>query len=487
MPACFIPAISAIASPLLSTEAAPMGHTRTLAPAFARSRMKRVTEALSFTGFVLGMQQTAVNPPRAAARVPVSIVSEDSCPGSRKWQCRSIKPGAMIRPEASNTSAPWAREIFPGGATSAMRSPSSRMSPGPSVFDWGSTTRPFLMRSMGRVLFLSGRVFAIFPAAADEQEKQRHAHRQAVGHLLEDAGLRAVGDFRSKLDAAVHGAGMQHQCAGFGQFQARRRDLVKKNVIVEGERRFVEPFLLDAQQMHDVGAFERFLDACYAANTRSLWSDGFQFARNPHGRATEREPAAEFPQQVNIRAGHAAVQDVAQDGDVQVLNRAETVADSQRIEQPLGGMLVCAVPRVDDRDIQVAGHEFRRARRAMPHHQTVGLHRAQRVYRVQKRLALFQAGSLRLKVHRVRAEPCGGGAKTDPRARRVLEKRQRHRLPAQRGQLFQGMALDLLKGLALVEKKCDLLRRERLERQKVPKAMGHSVPWLDFTRRGQRA
>jgi len=40
------------------------------------------------------------------------------------------------------------------------------------------------------------------------------------------------------------------------------------------------------------------------------------------------------------------------------------------------------------------------------------------------------------------------------------------------------MALDFLKGLALVEKKCDLLRRERLEREKVPKAMGHSVPWL---------
>src|SRR3989449_9828996 len=313
IPACFIPAISASASPRLPVEAAPTGHTRALAPARARSRMKRVTEALSFTGFVFGMQQTAVNPPRAAARVPVSIVSEDSCPGSRKWQCKSIKPGAMIRPEASNTSVPWTREIFPGGATSAMRSPSSRMSRAASVLDWGSTTRPFLMRSMRRVLFLSGRVFAIFTGAADEQEKQGHAHCQAVGHLLEDAGLRAVGDFRSELDAAVHGPGMQHQCAGFCQFQARRRDLVKKNVIVEGERRLVEPFLLDAQQMHDVGAFERFLDARYAANPRSLWSDGFQFPRNPHGRATQREPAAEFPQQVNIRAGHAAVQDVAQD------------------------------------------------------------------------------------------------------------------------------------------------------------------------------
>ena len=84
MPACFMAAISAMASPLLPTLAAPMGQTRTLAVALARSRMKRVTLALSFTGFVFGMQQTAVKPPRAAARVPVSIVSEDSWPGSRR-------------------------------------------------------------------------------------------------------------------------------------------------------------------------------------------------------------------------------------------------------------------------------------------------------------------------------------------------------------------------------------------------------------------
>ncbi len=69
---------------MLATLAAPIGHTWTLAATLARSRMKRVTLALSLTGLVLGMQQTAVKPPRAAARVPVSMVSEDSWPGSRR-------------------------------------------------------------------------------------------------------------------------------------------------------------------------------------------------------------------------------------------------------------------------------------------------------------------------------------------------------------------------------------------------------------------
>src|SRR5438067_12339911 len=43
-----LPIFSAIASPLLPTEAAPMGHTRTVPVASARSRTNLVTAALSF-------------------------------------------------------------------------------------------------------------------------------------------------------------------------------------------------------------------------------------------------------------------------------------------------------------------------------------------------------------------------------------------------------------------------------------------------------
>ena len=111
IPASFIAAISASASPLLPTDAAPIGHTRTLPAAAARSTIPRVTDALSFTGCVFGMQQTAVNPPRAAARVPVSIVSDISWPGSRRWQCRSMKPGATTSPVASKISRIGRRKI----------------------------------------------------------------------------------------------------------------------------------------------------------------------------------------------------------------------------------------------------------------------------------------------------------------------------------------------------------------------------------------
>ena len=46
--------------------------------------MCRVTSGESLTGFVLAMQTTEVNPPAAAARVPVEMSSFHSYPGSRR-------------------------------------------------------------------------------------------------------------------------------------------------------------------------------------------------------------------------------------------------------------------------------------------------------------------------------------------------------------------------------------------------------------------
>src|SRR6266436_1098107 len=245
IPACFIAAISAIASPLLATLAAPMGHTRTLAAAFARSRMKRVTLALSFTGLVLGMQQTAVKPPRAAAFVPVSIVSEDSCPGSRRCACRSIKPGATSDPVASKISKPFFDEIFPAGATSAMRSPSKRTSKAPSIFLAGSRTRPFLTSSMRGILYvrgasvprllrLGGGMCSFFGQTRSEQKEQGHAHGDSVADLLQHARLRRIRDVWRNFDPAIHRPGMQHDGVRFRMAQAPGVELVQQNVIILG-------------------------------------------------------------------------------------------------------------------------------------------------------------------------------------------------------------------------------------------------------------
>src|SRR5882672_11920740 len=126
-----------------------------------------------------------------------------------------MNPGATINPAASNISTFCGAAIVPAGLTSRMVSPSRSTSMAASVLDAGSRTRPFLTRSMRRVLLIGGapifrgrgfrqRMSAILGRAGGEQEKQRHANRNAIGHLLEHARLRPVCNFRRDLDPAIH-------------------------------------------------------------------------------------------------------------------------------------------------------------------------------------------------------------------------------------------------------------------------------------------
>src|SRR5262245_51092844 len=289
-----------------------MGQTRTLPTAWARSMIARVTEALSFTGFVLGMGQTAVKPPRAAARVPLSMVSEDSSPGSRRWQCRSMKPGATSKPDASRISAELARMA---GATCAIRSPSSRMSSAASVELVGSSRRPFLISSMGGNL----RVDRCGP---DQEKEQGHAHGQPVGDLFEHAGLRAVGHCRVDFESADHGSWVQHK-----RFRARTpqplgRELVEENVLLERQSRLMEALLLHAEDEDHLSVVQGFFNARDAAHRLP---QALEFPRHPHGRAAQREAVTKLSEQVKIRPRHTTVQDVAEDGHLEAFERSPPV------------------------------------------------------------------------------------------------------------------------------------------------------------------
>ena len=73
---------------------------------------------------------------------------------------------------------------------------------------------------------------------------------------------------------------------------------------------------------------------------------------------------------------------IADNGYPQPLGRCPAVQNGARIEQRLGGMLVRAVARVDDRRGQVASQKMRRPRGGVPHHDRVGTHDRQRIERV---------------------------------------------------------------------------------------------------------
>src|SRR4051794_12743140 len=89
-----------------------------------------------------------VVPPQAAARVPVSKVSEALVPpkGSSMWVCASTPPGMTYLPAASMTvsASMWPRAVDPGESSATMVSPSTRTSA--VEVPVALTTVPFLMR-----------------------------------------------------------------------------------------------------------------------------------------------------------------------------------------------------------------------------------------------------------------------------------------------------------------------------------------------------
>src|SRR5579862_198845 len=150
-----------------------------------------------------------------------------------------------------------------------------------------------------------------------------------------------------EISTPIHRAGMKKNGARFGEAQALGVELIKKNVVIGGERRFVETFGLDAKNENDVGVFEGFFDAENAANRRAGRADFFKFARNPHRGAAECELAAEFREEMNVGARDAAVLDVAEDSDVEVVDSAEAIANREGVEETLRGMLVRTIAGVD--------------------------------------------------------------------------------------------------------------------------------------------
>src|ERR1041384_2007266 len=177
-PAFFSEPMGASSSPLSSFEIAPVGKTLTDA---GRCLMKAIVPVLSATGAVFGMQTTDVKPPRAAQRVPVSMVSLSLRPGSRRCTCMSIKPGTTSLPVASMSS--------PSADEATILPPSMKTSRTSSTLLGGSMNRPFF-------------IFMFSPGA---EKQDGHTHREPIGDLLQDDRAGAIGDLAVNFYAAVDG------------------------------------------------------------------------------------------------------------------------------------------------------------------------------------------------------------------------------------------------------------------------------------------
>jgi len=223
---------------------------------------------------------------------------------------------------------------------------------------------------------------AVFGRAGNQQEEEGHAHGDAVSDLLENAGLGAVGDFRRDFAAAIHGARMQNERIGLRVAEALGVELIAENVVFVGNGWFVHAFGLHAKHEDHVGIFESFFEFENAADRDTRRADFLEFAWNPHRRAAQREAAAKFSEEMNVGARDAAVLEVAEDGDIEIVDLAEAVANSERVEKALRGMFVSPVAGIDNRNVEMASDKISGARRSVTHDQAIGLHCIERLHGV---------------------------------------------------------------------------------------------------------
>src|SRR6266567_853225 len=90
--------------------------------------------------------------------------------------------------------------------------------------------------------------------AAVDEEEDGHANGQPVGDLFEDQGATAICNFAVDFDAAIDWARVHNEGIWFCSREARGVEAKEAGVFAEaGKHALALPFMLDAQQIDNVG------------------------------------------------------------------------------------------------------------------------------------------------------------------------------------------------------------------------------------------
>jgi hypothetical protein len=127
--------------------------------------------------------------------------------------------------------------------------------------------------------------------------------------LIENDAVQSIGDLAVDLDAAVDGTGMHDQAIGLQKFGAFFGETEEVNVFADARKIFSAlAFVLNAQKVDHIRAWKHVLDLM-----RNFDSEFLKFARHECARADQRDARAELEQTKNVRARHAAKQNIADD------------------------------------------------------------------------------------------------------------------------------------------------------------------------------
>ena len=166
------------------------------------------------------------------------------------------------------------------------------------------------------------------------------------------------------------------------------------------QERACKTLSLNAQDHHDVGAFERFLEPVEHPHAERV-----DCGRKQCPRADDSDLTPKQLQQMRVGPCDARVGDVADDGDDQIVERSLLAPDGERVEQCLRRMRVHPVAGVDDAAADLGGDIARSARCIVSDDDHIRMHRLECPTRVLQGLALLHAGRGHAHVDDVGAEP----------------------------------------------------------------------------------
>ena len=178
------------------------------------------------------------------------------------------------------------------------------------------------------------------------------------------------------------------------------------------------------------------------------------------GRAHERDLGAHGLERGHEAAAHAAVGEVAHDGDLEAVEVAEVLADGVEVEHRLRGVLVLAVAGVDDDGVGVLGDLLRRAGELGAADEHVDVHGVDGLDGVREALALHDGARGAAHGEGVGREALLGELEGALGARGGLEEQVHDRAAAKRGDLLDGAPVDLGERAGGVEDLRDVVGRE---------------------------
>ena len=152
-----------------------------------------------------------------------------------------------------------------------------------------------------------------------------------------------------------------------------------------------------------------------------LANDILDALRHQRGRRTQPYMGTEFCKQMSIRSRDAAMCNVSDDSDSQIIQTTLALPYRVGIEQGLGRMFVRAISAIDDACLGQFRERMRRSGSRVPDNDAIRRHRVQRSCSVDERFALRDAACRGRDVHHVGGEAFARNLEREQGPRRIFE------------------------------------------------------------------